>query len=181
MIDPDDIPADDRFPADVPFPAAVLVAGVLWLLFGGLTFLGGLLNMALVAAGENPGGAPGGCCGLLFGIAFVSAGWNSVKGTAKDTRGNAVGSLAVGAIYLGLTVVLAVVGLGALPGNGPGGAGLPPEEELVMLLTALAVAMFGLILLTAGVLALVGRRQYLDWREVAMAPHRAPRDRGDGR
>lgn len=158
---PDDDRYTDRDPAEVPFPGTVLIAGIIWMLIGGFTFAGGLLNMALVGAGNNPGGAPGGCCGLVFGIAFLSAGWNSVRGTASDTRGNAVGSIAFGVLYAGLAVIAVVVGVGAA-----GPAARAPGDDVVMLVTGVVVAGFATLFLAAGILALYGRRQYLDWREV---------------
>lgn len=177
MIDPDSIDEHDQFPEEVVFPGTVMMAGILWMVFGIGTFGLGLLNWVLLAAMANPGGAPGGCCGLVFGLAFTSAGWNTIRGTASDTRGNASGSIVLGLLYAGLSVFAVAYGAGAF-GPGPGGqqGAAPGEEEIVMLITAGFCAVVSIILLTAGVLAFMGRSQYREWRQF-----NKPRNRLSGR
>ena len=153
MQDPSPEPlADD---ANGPrFPPVVLVAGIAWIVFGGLI----LLNLVfvvlavLVAAGAQGGAQQGaflagGLCVAvvigLFGAAFLFVGIQTVRGTARDTLGSAIGSLVIGALNL-------------LAG---GGAVMTGNIQGVINLLA------GAGLVTAGVLALVGRSEYRAWRQ----------------
>jgi hypothetical protein len=86
------------------------------------------------------------CGGLLlglFGAVFVHVGVQSVRGTARDTLGNGIGSIIFGLLNLGSGTLQA-------------GAGQVIQAGVGFLVGA------GLI--AAGVLALVGRSDYKAWR-----------------
>lgn len=162
----DDFDDPQGYPASSPpFPGTVTAAGIIWIVFGGII----LLNMVIVVmvltvfAAETRGvpgaagaAAAGAICTMLFvglfGGAFVFVGVQTVRGTARGTLENAIGSLIFGAILF----VLGVVGLGQ-------GFGVQVLMNFV----------YGAGLLAAGVLALVGRDGYMAWR----AFHRPQRPR----
>jgi hypothetical protein len=172
----DDPNLDDREDADdwgetrPTFPGTVLAAGVVWIAVGGLGVLNTLVTLGMAGA-NPPGGGPqaagqsaGVCCGGLVAIAFLVCGYQTVTGKAKDTRGNAVGSILLGSLQL---LIAAAIGFGGLAPGGNRGPNALPQE--VLLVVAAVVAFVGMSLITAGVLALAGRTQYLEWRR-ANAP-----------
>lgn len=155
---------DDRDDAP-PYPGTVRVAGAIWILFGCFGLLNAALAVVLAAnpGPAGPGGGPnpgGSCCPGLIAVAFLVCGYQTVRGTAADTRGNSVGSIVLAGLQLAVGVGLALLGLGAF-GPGAGGAGLGPQEAVIV---GAVVCGLGMGLLTAGVLGLVGRKQYLAWR-----------------
>lgn len=138
--------------SDVPaFPVLVKVAGIMWIVYGCLMVLN---QVVWQAAGPAAPGArrqavasSGGCLGIVFAIAFFLAGAQSLRGTARDTLGNSIGSFVIGALNVGVGVLfLAWGGVGAV---------LP--------------VVAGACLIVAGILALIGRADYKRWR----AAHRA--------
>ena len=135
-------------------PAAVLWAGILWIVYGVLQLVGIVLNML-----SPPVNLPQIGCTLLFGIAFLFVGYQTVTGTAKDTLGNAIGSL-----ILGLLVALLAVMILA------GGQQLQIDPR-VRLAAAISAALSAALLIVAGVLALAGRADYRAWRS-ARGPYR---------
>jgi Na+/phosphate symporter len=85
---------------------------------------------------------------LLVGASiFAYVGSQTVRGKAKDTLGNGIGSIAFG--LLGLTD--AIQKLSALTADGDQAR-------------AFGNMLAGLILLVAGVIALIGRSSYKRWR-----------------
>jgi hypothetical protein len=124
--------------------------------FGGLILLNGLVMLALMfllaqRAGDRGSAgafAVGGVCGVLFvalvGGVFVNVGVTSIRGTAKDTLGNGIGSILFGVLIGGLGV------LGSLA-----------TGQILQAVINLATSAG---LFVAGVLALVGRPQYQAWR-----------------
>jgi hypothetical protein len=159
----DDRP-EEYEPAPRQLPGRVLTAGIIWILIGGLILVNGLITlvllMALAAAPDAPaavkGGfmATGGCTVLLialFGAAFILVGVQTVKGTAKDTLGNSIGSLVFGALVIAGGIVnmtrgeVIQAGIGILAAGG---------------------------LIAAGVLALVGRADYRAWRQAQQRARR---------
>ena len=179
---------DDRGPS---FPGTVTAAGAIWILFGGIGVLGTVLNLmgmgAQGAQGGNPAaGACPACVGGLIAAAFLHVGLQSVRGQAKDTLGNGIGSIVLSLFYFGLAALMGFAGfvvgqpgaVGPNAGNAPAAnAGLLQAVSGVM---AVILAGFGLLLLLAGVLALVGRQQYREWRMVyGPAPKRRPRNEDD--
>src|SRR5262249_8913771 len=141
-----DLPIEDEFPV---FPAAVKVAGALWILFGGVLLLY-LVFLLLVAFGVVA--APKPRFGLvevcfdavlgLIGTAFLSVGVQSVRGTASDTLGSGIGSVPFGLFLLA---------------GGVAGFWTNPIAAVVYLPS-------GAGMLVAGVLALIGHRGYKAWR-----------------
>ena len=172
-------PIDDDYDAAPRFPGTATAAGVIWILYGCLGMFNGVVTFAMTGAqlqqgggGAPPGGAGGGCCPMLIGIAFLVCGIQTVRGTASDTRGNAVGSIGLACLQLLIAVLILVVQAGALgpAGNNPNNA---PE---VMVILGLMLGVMGAGLMTAGVLGLIARKPYLAWREYHH-PKRRKRDR----
>ena len=95
-----------------------------------------------------------GLFGLLVGGVFLHVGRQSMQGKAADTLGNGVGSIIFGLINT------CVFGL-----TSPALAGVPVLLYVVATISLLSTA--GLI--AAGVLALVGRGQYREWRRAQKA------------
>jgi hypothetical protein len=160
--EPDDYA--DHAPA---FPTTVRIAGIIWIVIGCVIVLNALATLGLAAAVQrpaNPGQAPDagtGACGaflpLLFGAAFVFVGQQSVRGTAKDTLGNAIGS-----IVLGIAPLLC--GVSFLVGAGFLGVNVPPDMRVVFAIIGAVNILTGIGLLSAGALALVGRAEYREWQ-----------------
>ena len=163
------MPRDDDYddygvrPARAPFPGGVKAAGIIWIAFGVLGLLGQLfsfvMNVANQAAQAGPG-QPGGnvCgigCGVLFALAFLIIGIQTVRGTAKGTLGNGIGSLIFGLLYAGLAVFAFVMGVTGR---------LPAPADTVMLVLGGLMALLALALFTAGILAIAGRDAYAQWR-----------------
>ncbi len=153
----------------VEYPKPVSVAGVLWIVFGAITLLNvavGLLLVAAVAGGFGELGARGTgmVCGAvlsaLFGAVFIHVGVQSVRGTARDTLGNGIGSIIFGLLQLAVGV-LKMIQADAIVGS-------------IGLLS-------GVGLLVAGVLALVGRDKYKAWRRSQRVERDRRRDDSDDR
>jgi hypothetical protein len=148
---------EDLPPLGAPFPTSVTAAGVIWIVMGSLILLGGVINLLAAVAGG--GAAPAGAqmCGVLlialFGGAFLMVGVQSVRGTARDTLGNGIGSI-IFAVIVGGAGALVLAG-GAIVGGVVGA-------------TAMFIAVINLLeaaaLLIAGVMALVGREGYKTWQ-----------------
>ncbi len=147
----------DDFEDSTPFPVTVTVAGIGWIVFGSLVLLNLLFLLAILgglAGAEKPGAAAGFVAGAtciaafvgLIGGAFIFVGIQSVRGTARDTLGNGIGSLVFGALNLGRAALIF--------GSGRGGY---LEGGIALLV--------GLGLIGAGILALVGRAEYKAWRK----------------
>ncbi len=153
-LEDDDYGPDSEFLTAAPFPGTVLAAGVIWIVYGCLVFLDlvvvllAIFAVAANAKGDAAGAVVAGTlCGLAFvgliGAAFLFVGVQSVRGTARDTLGNGVGSIILGLLGLGGVALYASLGQFIPAGGAAVGGGL---------------------LLTAGVLALVGRSPYKLWR-----------------
>jgi hypothetical protein len=176
MPRPDDYDDYDDQPSRsaVPFPVGVKAAGIIWICFGVLGLGSSVLSLVLqggqaAAGGQRPQGNV--CsvgCSVLFALGFLMVGFQTVKGTAKGTLGNGIGSLVFGLIYAGLTVLLFAAGI-AGPAGGPAGMGL------FFIVIGGLCALLGLALLTAGILAIAGRGAYADWREATGAGPRRRR------
>jgi hypothetical protein len=139
------------FEMEPAYPTTVTTAGVIWIVIGGIILLQ-LLLLPLVILAVAPEGPPaemlvgGACMGLLmglFGAAFVYVGVQSVKGTAKDTLGNGIGSIIFGLLVIGNSAAQIRAG--------------DMFQAVVALISAIG-------LIVAGVLALVGRSEYKAWR-----------------
>jgi hypothetical protein len=169
----EDLP-EREFRVRAALPASVRAAGIIWIVFGGLLVVSVVLMLAQAGGAAAAGGpkeaapaAAGGVCGALlvglFAAAFIFVGVQSVKGTARDTLGNGIGSIVFGLLNLGWGLVLA--GLAAVLAGGRANAGW------AAVLAGSISAVTGVALLVAGVLALVGRGDYRAWRQ-AQRPRR---------
>jgi hypothetical protein len=173
---------DDRPP---PFPNAVLVAGIIWIGVGALNLIGTVINLLSLGANQPGGnqGAAGGayggvCCGGAIGIAFVVCGYQTVKGQARDTLGNSIGSM-----LLGLLQVLAGIAIMVFGGGGAAAAGAGGKNNALAgvgalgMVVGLFVAAMGSSLILAGILGLAGRSAYQEWKAAAAPMKRRPRRR----
>ena len=147
---------DLDYEEEIPFPQTVKAAGVIWIVFGCIILLNLVAVVFIVflfAANQRNGPAAAGAVGGgvcvaaiigLFAAAFLFVGVQTVRGTARDTVGNSVGSL-----------VFALFQFGGVALNGIAG----------QFVQAGVSAIGGMLLFAAGVLALVGRSQYKEWRK----------------
>ena len=137
-----------------PFPNIVMFAGLIWMGVGALGMVSSFLSMGMNP--NNQAASPGGaCCPALFAFAFLYCGYQTVTGTAKDTRGNAGGSILFGMLQV---LVAGFIGFGGF------GAGNPQQPAEVVVVAGV-VGLMGGSLILAGILALAGRTDYLEWRE----------------
>jgi hypothetical protein len=133
-------------------PMLIAVASRIWIIYGSFTLLcvvlilGGLFVDAIAGkvAGKASATAGFACfTGMvaLFGAGFLLEGVSTLKGRAGDTRANGIGSIILGLISLSPFLII-------------------HEHE-----TAVAAVLGSALLLVAGALALLGRGEYLTWRE----------------
>lgn len=122
------------------YPGTVRAAGTIWAILGGLILLSAVLALLLTSGDRGSVWV-----GLVFGIAFVYLGIQHMRGTVRDTLNNGIGSIILGLLDLGYSGLL--VG-GVVSGGTP---------------QAIGGVISGMGLLVAGVLALVGRRDYKAW------------------
>jgi hypothetical protein len=145
------------------FPVGVRVAGIIWIVFGALGLIGQaillVVNMGQPAAAQGGGGPVGSPfagvgCGVLFALAFLFVGIQTVKGTAKSTLGNGIGSIIFAVLYLICGAVL-MAGSGFVPAG---------ANTTLLIVMGVIIIVQGLALLTAGALALMGKSAYEEWR-----------------
>ncbi|HEY2787698.1 MAG TPA: hypothetical protein VGJ05_22260 [Fimbriiglobus sp.] len=136
-----------------PYPVIVRIAAVLWIGFGALGLIGGMIQLGQAGAQRGNGQSTGGpCCGFVIAIAFIVVGYQTLTGKAKDTLGNGIGSILIGLLYLAIAGVLfAAVRVRAQFGG---------EVNFI----AVFVGLIGISLILAGMLAIVGRENYKAWR-----------------
>lgn len=118
----------------------VTAAAVLWIIFGALGLLGQLMSL-------TRGMRPQALVGLAIAVAFIVAGVQTISGKAKDTLGNGIGAIVIGA--LNVVFLLYLVGVA------------PRFMAGAVLLVGAPVAL-GLVV--GGILAPVGRQGYRAWR-----------------
>jgi hypothetical protein len=156
-------------------PGKVQAAGVIWLIFGCLSIAGALLQLALAFAGRadpapGSGGAVGAagvrgassggaCCGILFGAVFLHAGFQCIRGTARDVLGNGIGSLLFGLLYTAIAVIILLI----QPAE-------PSELFTLGFLLVLALALY-----VAGALALAARSEYKAFQQATRQLNRPGR------
>jgi hypothetical protein len=166
---------DDERPArrsrgGAAFPTGAKVAGIIWIAFGALGIISNIVSIAVNAGQGGAQNYAGIGCGFIIPIAFLMVGIQTVKGSAPSLLANGIGSLIFGALYL-LCGVLLLAGGGILAaggaggGGGAGGAGAVPAGAggMIMLLAAIPIVL-GLSLLVAGIMALMNKSAYEDWR-----------------
>lgn len=158
-------------------PGIVKAAAIIWILFGCLGILGNIINIVTSAgnAANQPGGIgaalAGPMCGIVVSGVFLMAGINTLKGNARDTLGNGIGSIFFAFLQFGLA---ALMFLGAAFADkaieemkkDPNNPQITKEQiqTAATITGGILVGMSGLLGL-AGVLALAGRASYLDYRE----------------
>jgi hypothetical protein len=159
MQDVGDRPEPD-FETAPAYPTTVTIAGIVWIIFGGLTLLNSLVLVLLIADGGQAGAAAAGIesVGLVPGIIvaplFIFVGVQivgGVRGTARDTLRNGIVSIIFGLLNFGF-------GLLNCSGALQAGSGQVIQAGIGFLA--------GVGFFTAGVLALVGRSNYKTWRKV---------------
>jgi hypothetical protein len=142
---------DDRA-LHAPFPATTIAAGVIWILSGGvslvqLVFVSPRWLEMFEATAAGTALQSGGVILVfiygLFGVVFIVIGLQNLLGTAAGPLGDSIGSVFFSA--LGGLVAMGCFVVGAY------------GQAAVTLLTVAG-------LLTAGVLALVGRAEYMLWK-----------------
>jgi hypothetical protein len=152
----DDLDYED----EIAFPQTVKAAGVIWIVVGCLILLSVAALVAITfsfaanantqdTAGRQAAGAVGALVCMssvvgLFAAAFLFVGVQTVRGTARDTLGNGIGSIVFSLLEFGGAAASGSVGQFAQSG---------------------VSALSGMALLAAGVLALAGRSQYKLWRK----------------
>ena len=184
-------------PGGPTFPKSVKTAGYLWITLGVIGILLQIANIVVnkvlidvpvaqnqaEAAGQATGQVCGMACGMLFAAAFIFVGVQTVRGSARDTLGNSIGSLIFSAFpfFLGSAALLGGIALMALANNPRPGSPVVPQILIIFLLVGGVVyLLIGGMLLLAGILALVGRSRYKEWRAFANpAPRRRPTRRED--
>ena len=91
----------------------------------------------------------------FFALSFLlRLGVQTVKGTAKGTLGNGIGSLIFGTAQRGQSP----------SSRSSRGRDLPADPQGLAIVVTAIYAMLAMALLTAGLLAIVGRQAYAEWR-----------------
>ena len=133
-------------------PGTVTTAGVIWIIVGAMILINLVVILTSRFAFSDPASeevrATAGVLVALFlgfvGGVFIHVGVQSIRGTAKDTLGNGIGSMIFGV----LEVVSAFTQEGQL-------------GKAVHIATAL---LFAATFFIAGIFALIGRTEYKAWR-----------------
>jgi hypothetical protein len=164
-----DYPPLDSLEAS-PYPWQVTAAGVLWIVLGVLTLIFMSLigaSMMIHAAAKNGPPSTGVLTWLgfmaLFGLSLIVVGVQATRGTVRQFGTNVAVSIGIGLFDIGSVVVKAANGQFDHPNLG------------LILLTGVNV-LTGVLLLAAGVLALLGKSQYELWSK-APKPDSTPRSR----
>jgi len=170
MIIPDESIRPDQ--KVFPFPLSVTIAGIVWIVYGSVVLLAWPVlafgALIVLAFGTSAGGIIAITVVLIWaavGIAFVTAGTKSVKGTGRDTLGKAIWSI--------------IVGIGLLAARVFNVASSLAEGQIHEIRAAISIFFFlgGVSLFAAGFLALLGREPYQMWRKAAF--HAVPSKIGD--
>jgi hypothetical protein len=123
-------------------PVSVLAACILWIVYGAIGLLGGI---ASVTVSRGPGIGQ-----IIFGAAFLITGIQVLMGKASQIMGSGVVCILLGGLQL-LAFASLVNSLGEL------GGAVPSWITTVVLIN-------GGVLITAGILAIVGNGRYKQWR-----------------
>jgi capsular polysaccharide biosynthesis protein len=129
---------DARGAGRVLRPTTIAVAGILWMVYGGLSTLGN------VAALASAGSAPGAIVGLVISGTFLRAGIRTFTGRSNVPRAWASVSLLLGVL------MIATLASGALP--------------LSTLELAVALGVASVLLVAPGVLVFIGHARYRAWQ-----------------
>jgi hypothetical protein len=149
------------------YPLTVRIAAVTWVTIGALAVISAFLEFSQASA-EGRAGPPveggvaavkkhvgGICCTFGIALAFIAVGHQTLYGKAKDTLGNGIGSILLGLLYLAVFILFIVIEV-AGPADRLDGRGA--------MIFGIVSSTMGIALVTAGILALVGRTNYKRWR-----------------
>lgn len=152
----------DREPrGGTPFPVGARVAGIIWIVFGTVGLVAQLASFGM-NANQGGAGATGPICGILFAVAFLMIGIQTVRGTAKTTLANGIGSIIFSLVYFGLGAMMALGGAFLANAN-PQQAQAQGVQQFAIIMSVVLFG-FGGLLLIAGVLAIMANTAYKDWR-----------------
>ncbi|MEO8698509.1 MAG: hypothetical protein ABI867_00665 [Kofleriaceae bacterium] len=126
-------------------PGLAVAASIIWIIYGGLALIGNLLTLA--ASGGRTG-TPG-FVGIAISVGFLVAGIQTLMGKAKGLMANGIVSIVLG----GLAAVAFLL-LGALIRGF--------HAPMVLILVGV---LFGALLITAGILALMANKSYKEFRQ----------------
>jgi len=124
-------------------PGTVIAASIIWIIYGGLGTIGGV--MTLVAGGRLQ---PSNIISLGLAVFFLMSGIQALTGKLRGVLAPGITSIVIGAL-----TGLAFLVLGALARG----------FHLPAWLFGIGVVI-GLLLITAGILAAVGNRGFKEWR-----------------
>ena len=151
--DPDD---DDRPSANVPFPRGAKIAGIIWMSFGAIGVLLGILSFIASNGVES-----GGCCGVIISLALAIIGEQAFNGKAMCLLSSGIGSIIFGLIF----------GVGSI-------AVIALNQQVEWIAVGASITIFSMALLVAGYLALTSRSDYERWRRAkGLASRPRPRPR----
>lgn len=180
---------DDDYDEPSPrFPSVVMTAGIIWILIGSLSLLGAMSSILIILSMPQQRVGAGSdvltwgvVCSGAVGLAFAICGFQTVQGKSSDTIGNGIGSLILGILALFCAIAMAFGGLAQF-GNQNAKQPVAGQQAAAgaagLMVTAMIVGLWALTLILAGTLALVGRSDYLEWREAnAPRPRRHRRRR----
>ncbi len=136
-----------------PFPKVLSYVGVIWIVFGAISLIAGVLALASVLLSVVPFPNGEGVTDLLLilaaGIGLVYIGVQTTRGTASDTLGNGIGSIIWGVILLYEAFKLA--------------DGLAQLSDATVGAFVLLVV-YGAMMVVAGLISLAVRKDYRAWR-----------------
>jgi hypothetical protein len=145
-------------------PRVVRTAGMIWIIFGSIQILSALLNFGIsgdlilnalsTSDGQLVLATIG--IGLFFGAVFLQVGIQSMKGTAKGSLGNGIGSLFFGVLNSAWGIYLISLTLQV---------NLYESARYVSLALSSIPLLSGVGLLVAGFLALNGAGEYKAWKQ----------------
>lgn len=165
-----DAPADAATPNRFPLP--VKIAGLCWIVFGTVCLVFDVaIGIQLLDKVRNVTSL---VCPVVFALAFLIIGIQTVQGAAKTSLANGVGSIVFSLVYF-------CVGSFTLTGDFPPNRrqNPNPEAEAFIQILSIVALTLGTMLLTAGVLAVSGNTAYQRWRRAEGLERYRPRRRQD--
>ena len=161
-------------------PGASKAAGILLIIGGGVaTIVSVIVVIGAVLAGDRGGSLLGFAC--LFVPPFIitlfglMAGIRTVAGNSTEPIFNGVLSLIFAVLFGGVAGFLFLYGAAAF------GVGLGRMIGGMLMVFSAGFLIYGLLFLATGVLLLVGRGGYVEWRKYRKQLRRAAEDRRRGR
>lgn len=149
-------------PAEPKFPGVMMAAGIIWIIVGGLSLVGMLaVVISALVRGQDAWAAfqrlpytPFLPMAVFFDTMLLLYGVQTVRGTPANTLGYGVMSIVIGLMFGSQSLVFQNGGVGGW------------------------LALVGLALLVAGILALVGRSDYKTWCKAHAARASKPAEPG---